>query len=107
MAPPSPARLYATATGALLIAVGLGGFFFDLSWLNFANVAAGVIGLWLASAAPRFYALLAGLALLGLGIWGFAEGTAWMQWLHLTLGLLGLAALAGSETRAQAAAERP
>jgi len=107
MAPPSPARLFATAAGALLVVVGLAGFFFDLSWLNFANVATGVLGLWLASVAPRFYALLAGFVLIGLAAWGFAESEAWMQWLHLTLGLLGLAAFAGSEARAQAAAERP
>src|SRR5262245_21589923 len=103
MAPPSPARFYATATGALLIAVGLGGFFFDLSWVNFLNLAAGALGIWLAAAAPRFYALAAGLVLIGVAAWGFGAGEAWMQWLHLGLGLLGLAAYGGSsEARAQA-----
>jgi hypothetical protein len=105
MAPPSPARLYATVAGALLIVLGLAGFFFDLGWLNFFHVAAGAAGLLLASAAPRFFALLAGLVLIGLAAWGLAEGEAWMQWLHLSLGLLGLAAYAGSEPRAQAATE--
>ena len=108
MAPPSPARLYASAAGALLIVVGIGGFFFDRDWLNFFHVAAGALSLLLAGAAPRFCALALGLALLGLAAWGFAEGEAWLQWLHLALGLLGLAAYAGSsEPRAQAAAERP
>jgi len=109
MAPPSPARLYASAAGALLIVVGIAGFFFDRDWLNFFHVAAGAIGLLLAGGAPRLYALVLGLVLVlvGLAGWGFAEGEAWLQWLHLALGLLGLAAYAGSEPRAQTAAERP
>lgn len=108
MAPPSPARLYAAATGALLIAIGLGGFFFDLGWVNFLNVAVGALGIWFAAAAPRPYALLAGLVLIGVAAWGFGAGEDWMRWLHLALGLLGLLAFAGSsESRAQAAAEGP
>jgi hypothetical protein len=106
MAPPSPARLYASAGGAVLIAVGIAGFFFDRDWVNFLHVAAGALGLLLAAAAPRLFALGAGLLFLGLAGWGFGDGPgAGMQWLHLALGLLGLAAFAGSEARAQAAAE--
>lgn len=107
MAPPSPARFFATAAGALLIVVGLVGFFFGLDWINFANVALGALGIWFAAAAPRPYALLAGLALIGLAVWGLVADQAWMPWLHLGLGLAGLAAFAGSsEARAQVAAER-
>jgi hypothetical protein len=114
MAPPSPARLYASVGGALLIAVGIGGFFFDRGWVNFVHVGAGALALLAASAAPRLCALCLGLVFLGLAGWGFAEGETWLQWLHLALGLLGLAAFGatakpgrGSEPRAQAAAESP
>jgi hypothetical protein len=103
MAPPSPARLYASAGGALLIVLGIAGFFFDRDWVNFFHLAAGALGILLAPAAPRLYALGLGLVFIGLAAWGFADGQAWMQWLHLALGLLGLAAYAGSEPRAQPA----
>jgi hypothetical protein len=106
MAPPSPARLYASAGGALLIAVGIAGFFFDRDWVNFFHIAAGALGLLAAAAAPRLFALCLGLVFLGLAVWGFGDGQTGMQWLHLALGLLGLGAYAGSEPRAQAAAER-
>lgn len=105
MRPPSPARLYAAAAGALLFVAGVAGFFADRSWLEFAHLGCGALALALAGAAPRAVALLLGLAFTGLAIWGFAAGEAWMQWPHLALGLLGLAAWAGSEARAQAAAE--
>ena len=106
MQPPSPARLYAAAAGALLFVAGIAGFFDDLSWLNFLHVATGALALLLAGAAPRPTALVLGLLYAGLAVWGFSSGEAWMQWAHLALGLLGLAAYAGSEPRAQAAAER-
>ncbi len=113
MAPPSPARLYASLGGALLIVVGLGGFFFDRDWVNFFHVAAGALGLLLAATAPRLYALALGLVFIGLAAWGFASGAELgMQWLHLVLGLLGLAAFnatakpdRSSEPRAQPTAE--
>jgi hypothetical protein len=128
MAPPSPARLYATLIGAILFAGGIVGFFYDLSWLNFLHLATGALGLLLAGSAPRPYAFCMGLLYLALAAWGFADGEAWLQWPHLALGLLGLAAFAASrgslvthrvpkeprngsgaglEPRAQAAAERP
>jgi hypothetical protein len=106
MEPPSPARLYAAATGALLFAAGLAGFFDDLSWLNFVHLGTGALALLLAGVAPRPTALCLGLLYTGLAVWGFAADEAWMQWPHLALGLLGLAAFAGSEARAQAAAQR-
>ena len=109
MEPASPARLYAAATGLVLFAGGLAGFFFNLSWLNFLHLASGCLALLLAGAAARPVALLFGLAYTGLALWGFSDGAAaGMAWGHLALGLLGLAAYAGSsEPRAQAAAERP
>ena len=123
MEPPSPARLYATAVGALLFLVGIAGFFRDLSWLNFLYVASGAVGLLLAGVAARPYALCAGLAYTGLAIADFSS----RGWPHLAVGLLGLAAFAASrgsnsthevgreprkqtkrlKTRAQAAAKSP
>ena len=107
MQPPSPARLYAAAAGALLFVAGIAGFFADRDWIEFAHVATGALALLLAGAAPRLVALCLGLLYTGLAVWGFSGGAhPGMQWPHLALGLLGLAAFAGSESRAQAAAER-
>jgi hypothetical protein len=105
MQPPSPARFYATAAGALLFVGGVAGFFHDLSWLNFLHLASGALALLLAGYAARPAALLLGLLYTGLAVWGFSDAQAWLQWPHLALGLAGLAAFAGSESRAQAAAE--
>jgi hypothetical protein len=103
----SPARLYAAAAGALLFVGGIVGFFHDLSWLNFLHVASGALALLLAGAAARPTALCLGLAYTGLAVWGFsASGEPAMAWPHLALGVFGLAAFAGSEPRAQAAAKR-
>ena len=101
MAPPSPARLFATLAGAFLFVFGLAGFFEDLSWLNFLHLGTGALGLLLAGAAPRPYAFAVGVAYTALAILGFEDD----GWLHLTVGLLGLAAAAApaSEPRAQAA----
>ncbi|HEV7616367.1 MAG TPA: hypothetical protein VGO36_09065 [Solirubrobacterales bacterium] len=96
MAPPSPARLYATLGGAALLVAGIAGFFFSLSWLNFLYVASGALGLFLAPALPRAYALCFGLAYLGLAIWGLSGHEDWQQWPQLALGLLGIAAFAGT-----------
>ncbi len=118
MSPPSPARLYATLVGAVLVVLGLLGFFSDLSWLNFLYVGSGALGLVLAACAPRFYALGAGLFFTVLAIWDFAGVDGW---LHLAIGVLGLAAAAGTprtrtegggrkrrlKPRAKPAAERP
>jgi hypothetical protein len=121
MEPPSPARLYATVAGALLVVLGIVGFFYDASftglddlepalgvlevnaWFNLLYVFTGAVGVLVAGASSRQYALAMGLlyTLLGIVGWG-SEG------LHFAIGLLGLAAVAGtsSEPLAQAARDR-
>jgi hypothetical protein len=122
---PSPARLYAAAVGALLVTVGIAGFFYSASfgapgdveaalgvlrvnaWLNLLHVATGALGLLAAGYASRRYALVIGGLYTVLGVWGFAidGGAAILGFLpasggddtlHLALGLLGLAAAAGT-----------
>jgi hypothetical protein len=121
----SPARLYATVVGALLLVFGIVGFFYSASfgapgtvdqtlgafrcnaWANLLHVAAGAAGLLLAEAASRGYALILGTLFTGLAIWGFVLGGDASilgflpagngnDWLHLGLGLLGLLAAAGT-----------
>ena len=92
MAPPSPARLFATLVGAFLFVCGIVGFFHDLSWLNYLYLASGVIGLLLAAAAPLPYAFGAGALYTVLAITDFSS----RGWAHLAVGLLGLAAFAAS-----------
>jgi hypothetical protein len=126
MEPASPARLYAALAGAVLLVLGIVGFFYDASftglhdtepalgalqvnaWFNLLYVATGSLGVLLAGASSRPYCLGVGLlyTLLAIAGWG-SEG------LHLALGLLGLAAAAGtpreqprSEPRAKAARHR-
>lgn len=121
---PSPARLYATLSGAALVALGIVGFFYSASfgaagvvgevfgafavngWANLLHVLAGALGLVLAEYAARRYALWLGAVLVGLALWGFALGGgeailgllpvgAGVDLLHLALGALGVwAALA-------------
>jgi hypothetical protein len=116
---PSPARLYATLVGAVLLVLGIVGFFSDLSWLNFLYLGSGALGLLAAGRISLPYALAAGLLYTGLAIADFSD----RGWLHLAVGTLGLAAVAGTpkpdrskpgrrskrqlEPRAKAAAERP
>lgn len=92
MEPPSPARLYAALVGAILVVLGIAGFFSDLSWLNFLYIASGAAGLLLAGRASLLYALVAGLLYTGLAIVDFSD----RGWLHLAIGVLGLAAFAGT-----------
>jgi hypothetical protein len=109
MESPSPARLYATVTGALLVVLGILGFFYDASftglndlepalgvlevnaWFNLLYVLTGAVGVLVAGVSSRQYALAMGLlyTLLGITGWG-SEG------LHFAIGLLGLAAVAGT-----------
>ncbi|MBK5219800.1 MAG: DUF4383 domain-containing protein [Thermoleophilia bacterium] len=125
MQPPSPARLYAAATGALLLVLGILGFFYSASfgspgsveealavlevnaWLNLLHVATGALGLLAASYAARPFALAFGFLYTVLAVWGFAIGagdailgflpaSGGDDVLHLVLGLLGLAAAAGT-----------
>jgi uncharacterized protein DUF4383 len=118
---PSPARFFASAGGALLVVLGIVGFFYSASfggpgkvddvlgafavngWENFLHIATGAIGLLLAGYAARQYALCVGALYVGLAIWGFALGGGHSilgflpvgggeGLLHLVLGLLGIAA---------------
>jgi Domain of unknown function (DUF4383) len=119
----SPARLYAAAVGALLVVLGIVGFFYSASlggpgdvaaalgllrvngWLNLLHVAFGALGLLAAGVASRRYALVAGGLFTVLAVWGFAldadaailgflPASGGDDGLHLVLGLLGLAAAA-------------
>lgn len=129
MEPASPARLYASAVGALLVVLGVVGFFYGSSfgspgtidhtlgafrtngWENLLWIVVGALGLLLAGAASRAYALTAGLLFTVLGVWGLAldPGSAVLgilpaaganEALHLVLGILGLLAAAGTPRRA-------
>jgi hypothetical protein len=133
MEPPSPARFYASATGALLVILGILGFFYSASfgspgeteemlgvfavngWLNVIHIVLGAIGLLVAGFASRAYSLWLGLLFLVLAIWGFAIGgtdailgflpaNTGDDLLHLALGLLGLAATAATPRRVPASA---
>jgi hypothetical protein len=125
MEPASPARLYASVAGALLVVIGVLGFFYTASfgapgsvekvfgvlptngWLNLLHVATGALGLLAAGAASRRYSLALGVFYTALAIWGWTLGGADAilgflpaasgdEALHLALGLLGLAAAAGT-----------
>jgi Domain of unknown function (DUF4383) len=125
MEPASPARLYASLAGALLVVIGILGFFYDASfggfgevesalgvlsvngWLNLLHIGCGALGLLLAGVASRRYALAMGILYTLLAIWGPSPGP------DLAIGLLGLAAAAGTpkpgrrlESRAKAAGQR-
>jgi len=109
MEAPSPARLYAAVAGALLLVLGVVGFFYDASfgsldryeealgglevngWLNLFYVAVGAAGLLVAGVSSRTYSLIVGLLFTLLAIVGWGD-TA----LNLVVGLLGLAAVAGT-----------
>ena len=114
MEPASPARLYAAVTGALLLVLGVVGFFYDASftslhdlepalgalevnaWFNLLYIGTGAVGVLVAGADSRGYALATGLlyTLLAIVGWG-SDG------LHLVIGLLGLAAAAGTPKPAE------
>lgn len=124
MEAPSPARLYATVVGALLVVLGLVGFFYSASfggagsvepalgalrtnaWLNLLYLAAGGIGVLVAGVSSRSYALVAGWLFTVLAIWGWAKGgdlilglipaSGGNEALHLALGLMGLGSAAAT-----------
>jgi hypothetical protein len=129
MEPASPARLYASTVGALLVILGVLGFFYGSSfgspgtldhtlgvlrtngWENLLWIVVGALGLLLAGVASRAHALAAGLLFTVLGVWGLAldPGSAILGFLpaaganealHLVLGILGLLAAAGTPRRA-------
>jgi Domain of unknown function (DUF4383) len=130
MEPASPARLYAAAAGALLVVLGVVGFFYGSSfgspgtldhtlgalrtngWSNLIWAAVGALGLLTAGSFSRAYALAAGLLFTVLGIWGLAldPGAAILGFLpaagadealYLALGILGLLAAAATPRRAR------
>jgi hypothetical protein len=132
MEPPSPARLYASAVGALLVVLGVVGFFYGSSfgspgtidhtlgafrtngWENVLWIVVGALGLLLAGAFSRAYALTVGLLLTVLGVWGLVldPGSAILgvfpaaganEALNLALGVLGLLAAAATEPYASRA----
>jgi hypothetical protein len=88
----TPARLYATSVGAILVILGIAGFFYTSSfgtpgevddvfgifaangWANVFHIAAGAVGLLVAGYAAQQYALLLGVAATAIAIWGFALG---------------------------------
>ena len=134
MEPSSPARLYATAAGALLVILGIVGFFYGSdfgspgaldhtlgalrtnAWLDLLWAAIGALGLLTAGSFSRPYALGAGLLLTVLGVWGLAlppgdpivghiPAAGADEALNLTLGLLGLLAYAGTPRRLEAVAD--
>jgi len=109
MEAPSPARLFAAAAGALLLVLGVVGFFYYASfgpldqyeealgaiqvngWLNIFYIATGAVGLLVAGVASRTYSLTVGVLYTLLAIVGWGTGA-----LNLVVGLLGLAAAAGT-----------
>lgn len=119
MEPASPARLYATVVGPLLVVLGILGFFYTASfgdldryedalgelrvngWLNLLYVATGALGLLVADVASRTYSLATGLLYTLLAIVGWGTGG-----LHLVIGLLGLAAAAGTAKSERQRADR-
>jgi uncharacterized protein DUF4383 len=109
MEAPSPARLFAPVAGAVLLLLGILGFFYTASfeglgdyeealgglqmngWLNLFYVAVGAVGLLVAGVSSRIYSLLVGLLFTVLAIVGW--GT---EWLNVVLAVLGLAAALGT-----------
>jgi uncharacterized membrane protein HdeD (DUF308 family) len=125
MEPASPARLYASAVGALLVILGVLGFFYGSSfgapgtldhalgafrtngWENLLWIVVGALGLLLGGVASRAYAIAAGLLLTVLGVWGLVLGPGAAilgifpaaganEALNLAAGLLGLLAAAAT-----------
>jgi hypothetical protein len=93
----SPARLYCTLVGAVLVIAGIIGFFYTAGfdtgvsgvagdtdevfgilavngWHNVVHILLGLLGLLAAGYAAREYALGVGLVYIILAVWGFADG---------------------------------
>jgi hypothetical protein len=121
MSDASPARLYATLVGAVLVVGGIIGFFYSASfgspghvddvfgilsvnaWGNLVHIFTGAIGLLVAGYAARQYAWGLGILYIGIAIWGFIIGGGESilgfipvniedNFLHAILGVLGVAA---------------
>lgn len=130
---PSPARLFASLTGAALVLAGIVGFFYSASfgspgevdealgalavngWVNVLHVVTGAIGLIAADYASRRYSFAIGLLYFALAFWGFAigSGEAMLGFLpvntgdnllHLAIGVLGLLAWRATAAPKEAAA---
>jgi hypothetical protein len=127
----TPARLYATVVGAVLVVAGIIGFFYNSTftsdksvhddvfgilsvngWHNVVHIATGALGLLLARSFAREYAFGLGVVYIVVAIWGFIIGSGDSilsivpvntadNVLHLVIGLAGLAA--GAATRSLAA----
>jgi ABC-type sulfate transport system permease component len=92
----SPAQLYATLVGAVLVIAGIIGFFYSANfdtgassvlagtddvfgilgvngWHNVVHILLGLLGLACAASFARSYALGVGLLYIVLAIWGFAD----------------------------------
>ena len=103
----SPARLYCTLVGGVLVIAGIIGFFYTAGfdtgtsgvagdtdkvfgilavngWHNVVHILLGLLGLMAAGYAAREYALGVGLLYIILAIWGFADGD------NIVLGLVPL-----------------
>ncbi len=117
----TPARLYATLVGGVLVIAGIAGFFYTSSfgspghvddlfgifavngWHNIVHILTGATGLLVAGYAARQYALWLGIAFIAIALWGFILGggqsilglipvSTGDNLLHLALGLLGTGA---------------
>jgi hypothetical protein len=118
----SPARLYATLVGGVLVVAGIIGFFYSSAfntqeadvdsvfgilavngWHNVVHILTGALGLLAAGYAARTYALGLGAVYLVIAAWGFIIGDGDFilgfipvntedNVLHLILGLLGVGA---------------
>jgi len=96
MSTSSPAQLYCTLIGAVLVIAGIIGFFYSASfgspgsvdavlgildvnaWHNLIHVASGVVGLLAFASGPRAsrtYALVFGVVYIVVAIWGFIIGS--------------------------------
>ena len=124
----TPARLYATVFGAVLVVAGIIGFFYNSTftdnprihddvfgilsvngWHNVVHIATGLLGLAMMRAAAREYALGLGLVYIAVAVWGFIIGSGDSilsiipintadNVLHLVIGVVGLAAAAATQT---------
>jgi hypothetical protein len=132
MADASPARLYATLVGGVLVIAGIIGFFYSASfgspgnvddvfgilavnaWHNIVHILTGAIGLLVAGYAARQYAMGLGIVYLIIAAWGFIIGSGDSilgfipvntedNFLHLILGLLGVGAALATPPEAEAA----
>jgi hypothetical protein len=118
----TPAQLYALIFGAVLLVVGILGFFADATfsagsnvegsnfiifevnaWHNIVHIVSGALGLALmgTAAGARAFALGFGIVYLAVTVWGFITGDSVIgllpvnladNFLHLVIALVGIAA---------------